>query len=186
MATRFTDGKKTVDITMHAWQGTNWGPDFFGEFFSADLPYDGETSTFTVDNVDYLKDVLDDWKAWDGDFRDGGAGPDDEYEYNVVIEDEEKIEAIARTRYSFGWRRADACEAYVLELKELDGLSNEEIELFLKKLGQVEFNENFDAEAASLYDGGWRPEDRDRIIIEYELTPEQADRLCEKFKEFDE
>ena len=32
--------------------------------------------------------------------------------------------------------------------------------------------------AASLYDGGWRAEDRDQLIDEYQLTEEEADEIC--------
>ena len=31
--------------------------------------------------------------------------------------------------------------------------------------------------AASLYDGGWRAEDRDQLISEYDLTAEEADEM---------
>ena len=34
--------------------------------------------------------------------------------------------------------------------------------------------------AASLYDGGWRTEDRDRLIDEYNLTEEEADDICKE------
>lgn len=32
--------------------------------------------------------------------------------------------------------------------------------------------------ASALYDGGWRAEDRDWLIDEYELTEEEADAIC--------
>lgn len=32
--------------------------------------------------------------------------------------------------------------------------------------------------AAALYDGGWRAEDRDWLIDEYELSEEEADAIC--------
>lgn len=35
--------------------------------------------------------------------------------------------------------------------------------------------------ASSLYDGGWRAEDRDWLIDEYELTEEEADAICKLF-----
>ena len=34
--------------------------------------------------------------------------------------------------------------------------------------------------AASLYDGGWRAEDRDQMIDEYGLTADEADELCKE------
>ena len=38
---------------------------------------------------------------------------------------------------------------------------------------------DYTASAAALYDGGWRAEDRDQLIEEYELTEEEADKICE-------
>ena len=40
--------------------------------------------------------------------------------------------------------------------------------------------------AASLYDGGWRAEDRDQLITEYGLTEEEADEICEGLREIEE
>jgi len=34
--------------------------------------------------------------------------------------------------------------------------------------------------AASLYDGGWRAEDRDQMIDEYGLTADEADEICKE------
>ena len=34
--------------------------------------------------------------------------------------------------------------------------------------------------AASLYDGGWRAEDREQLISEYGLTADEADELCKE------
>ena len=34
--------------------------------------------------------------------------------------------------------------------------------------------------AASLYDGGWRAEDRDQMISEYGLTADEADDICKE------
>ncbi len=33
--------------------------------------------------------------------------------------------------------------------------------------------------AASLYDGGWRAEDKEELIQHYNLTKEEADVLCD-------
>ena len=33
--------------------------------------------------------------------------------------------------------------------------------------------------AAALYDGGWRFEDKDQLVEEYELTEEETEKLCE-------
>lgn len=40
--------------------------------------------------------------------------------------------------------------------------------------------------AASLYDGGWRAEDRDQLIEEYDLTAEEADEICKGLREIEE
>ena len=40
--------------------------------------------------------------------------------------------------------------------------------------------------AAFLYDGGWRAEDKGELMQEYELTAEEADRLCEELKKLDQ
>lgn len=40
--------------------------------------------------------------------------------------------------------------------------------------------------AASLYDGGWRAEDRDQLIDEYNLTEEEADDICKGLAEIEE
>ena len=44
--------------------------------------------------------------------------------------------------------------------------------------------EDYDQTAASLYDGGWRAEDRDDIKDEYDFTDAQVDRICEKLAEY--
>lgn len=38
-------------------------------------------------------------------------------------------------------------------------------------------------DAISLYDGGWRAEDRDQMVEEYGLTPERADKIVEWLEE---
>lgn len=40
--------------------------------------------------------------------------------------------------------------------------------------------------ASNLYDGGWRAEDRDQLIKEYELTEEEADAICEELAKIEE
>lgn len=40
--------------------------------------------------------------------------------------------------------------------------------------------------AAALYDGGWRAEDRDQLITEYDLTLEDAEAICELLKDMEE
>ena len=40
--------------------------------------------------------------------------------------------------------------------------------------------------AASLFDGGWRAEDREDIIREYDLTEEEANEICKFLADFSE
>ena len=40
--------------------------------------------------------------------------------------------------------------------------------------------------AASLYDGGWRAEDKEELISEYHLTEQEADELVEKLAEYED
>ena len=40
--------------------------------------------------------------------------------------------------------------------------------------------------SASLYDGGWRADDRDQLIEEYNLLPDDADAICEKLAEYED
>lgn len=42
------------------------------------------------------------------------------------------------------------------------------------------------ASAAALYDGGWRAEDRDELVAEYDLSEEDADAICEDLRRMDE
>ena len=39
---------------------------------------------------------------------------------------------------------------------------------------------------ASLYDGGWRAEDYDQLMSEYDFTPDEADAVCAGLAEMDE
>lgn len=40
--------------------------------------------------------------------------------------------------------------------------------------------------AAALYDGGWRAADRDQLIAEYNLTPDEADAICAELQRIEE
>ena len=44
---------------------------------------------------------------------------------------------------------------------------------------------DYEASAAALYDGGWKAEDRDQHIKEYELTDEEADKICEILEKYE-
>ena len=68
---KITDGKKTVNIRMAIWEGTGYSPDWSADFFCAGgLPYDDETDTYTVPDVDYCIEQAEDWAAIRGDVCD--------------------------------------------------------------------------------------------------------------------
>ena len=51
---KLTDGKKTAEINIQRWNGSGDDPDWSADYFNAgSLPYDEETDTYTVENVDY-------------------------------------------------------------------------------------------------------------------------------------
>jgi len=39
--------------------------------------------------------------------------------------------------------------------------------------------------AAALYDGGWRASDKDQLIKEYQLTEDEAEKVCEELKKYE-
>ena len=42
--------------------------------------------------------------------------------------------------------------------------------------------ENIQAMATALYDGGWTSDDREWLMDEYKLTPEEADLICQEIR----
>lgn len=51
---KMTDGKKTVEIKIQRWNGNGYDPDWSADYFDAgSLPYNEETGTYTVEDVDY-------------------------------------------------------------------------------------------------------------------------------------
>ena len=44
---------------------------------------------------------------------------------------------------------------------------------------------DYEASAAALYDGGWKAEDRDQLIEEYELSEEEAAKICEILEKYE-
>ena len=71
-----TDNKKTIEITMHTWNGSDWGLDFSYDFFDT-APYDEEREIYVVDDVDYCIEQAEDWKHNIGAFGDLEDDPDD-------------------------------------------------------------------------------------------------------------
>lgn len=44
---------------------------------------------------------------------------------------------------------------------------------------------DIESSAAALFDGGWRSDDREELIAEYQLSEKEADCICEKLKEYE-
>jgi hypothetical protein len=44
---------------------------------------------------------------------------------------------------------------------------------------------DFETSAAALYDGGWRATDKEELIEEYDLTEEEASKICELLEEYE-
>ena len=44
---------------------------------------------------------------------------------------------------------------------------------------------DIESSAAALYDGGWRANDREELIAEYQLSADEADAICQKLKEYE-
>ena len=58
---------RTPDITMTGINGVNWEASFFNV---GSLPYDEETDTYEVEDIDYLLEQVRDYCHHDGDFAD--------------------------------------------------------------------------------------------------------------------
>lgn len=72
---RYTDGKRTVEITMQVWDGNQWGPTWEYDFFDdGSLPYDAEKDAHVVRDVDYLIEQATDWQMGIGDYKDDYEG----------------------------------------------------------------------------------------------------------------
>lgn len=55
---KITDGTKTVEIKIQRWNGSGYDPDWSIDYFGAgSLPYDEETDTYRVEDVDYCIDM---------------------------------------------------------------------------------------------------------------------------------
>lgn len=44
---------------------------------------------------------------------------------------------------------------------------------------------DYTATATSLYDGGWRAEDREQLVQEYNMTAEEAYKICKLLEEME-
>lgn len=66
---KIKDSKRTIEISMSTWTGSGYTPDWSIDFFNAvSLPYDDETDTYTVEDVDYCIEQANDWRLSRGDF----------------------------------------------------------------------------------------------------------------------
>lgn len=74
---KLTDNNKTIDITMHTWNGSDWGLDWSVDFFSIPHAYSEELDAYVVDDVDYCIEQAKDWENNEGDFSDLEDDPDD-------------------------------------------------------------------------------------------------------------
>lgn len=48
---KMTDGRKTIEIQIKKWDGTQYGACFAADFF--EVPYNSELDAYVVDDVDY-------------------------------------------------------------------------------------------------------------------------------------
>ena len=85
------------------------------------------------------------------------------------------------------WGVFDEDEA-IVDMEQIIWLSGEwetPVEDLMEQVEEVkaigrEKTMNNQYSAASLYDGGWRAEDRDQLISEYGLTADEADDICKE------
>lgn len=71
---KLTNGKKAINIQMMVWDSitdSGYSPDWSSDFFEAgSLPYNADTDTYTVSDIDYCIEQANDWKNGVGDFFD--------------------------------------------------------------------------------------------------------------------
>lgn len=88
---KITDGKKTVEIEIKRWNGSGYDPDLSIDYFAAgSLPYDEETETYTVPDVDYCIDIANSTDEGGARCRyndDGDVVPDEEMMVFVTVID---------------------------------------------------------------------------------------------------
>lgn len=82
---KLTDGKKTIEITIRRFDGTNLGPDWAEEYFF-DASYDRETDSYTVDDVDYCVDMAMSNNPDEGARYITGADGEPELDENIIVD----------------------------------------------------------------------------------------------------
>lgn len=109
----FTDGNRTLDITLTGENGVDWETDFYDVGLMTDLSkaegYEWSPSLYAVDDVDHLVDQAEDLIAGEGDFAEQGPDgstlavreldPDDETEAAILsyVENHPTVVALAKT-----------------------------------------------------------------------------------------
>lgn len=74
---KLTDGRTTVKITMHEFDGVSLSPDWSLDFFDAGmLKYDEKADAYIVGNVGYCIDQAEDWAHARGDFAEEEIDPE--------------------------------------------------------------------------------------------------------------
>ena len=54
-----------------------------------------------------------------------------------------------------------------------------------KRSKKMKYEADYQSAAAALYDGGWRAEDLEDLMTEYDFTKEEATKICEILKEYE-
>ena len=84
---KLNDGKKMIEITIRRFDGTNISPDWAEEYFYAgSLPYNEETDSYTVDDVDYCVDMAMSENPDEGARYITGADGDPELDESILVE----------------------------------------------------------------------------------------------------
>lgn len=82
---RLTDGIKIVEIEMMVWRDDyGLSPDRSQDFF--DAPYNEESESHIVNDVDYCIEQAVDWKAEIGEYNDNPSGEERIVNVTVIAE----------------------------------------------------------------------------------------------------
>jgi len=88
---KLTDGKKTVEIRMHVWNGSGLDPDWSYDFFeTGSLTTDDATGASVVDDVDYCIDQAQDWANKTGDYAEVAPWEENQERFVFVTEQKEE------------------------------------------------------------------------------------------------
>lgn len=123
------------------------------------------------------------------------APDEDEYPYDVFrnppifskdefIEDYEDYEDLGEHELRQELARIKLEEVAGVFVSDGRVFSERELES-IEERGRLPIS-NYWAEAAALFDGGWRAEDKEEMMEEYDLTEEDVDKLIDYFDEFED